>query len=288
MKALQQIWYNTRNIAFTTNTWKAIFLVIIILLIGLLGLRACSGGGMSTPTVYRIARDGTWGYLQLSEKGRNLLAFSNELLFAIAKQENMQLELFLVSPETLFQGLDRNQYDGVLSAFLPRGAENEKYEKSKPVFLTGPVLIVQDSSPARSLQEMGGKVIGIQTGSSVVFNIEQYPEILLTSYDTPLQALSSLAKNEIDGAILGLIPAYIYTTGFYAGRLKVITRPLTDEGVRLISLRNPHGKKLVEFFNKGLAKVRADGTYDALLAKWGLFNPELAGNGNVLAPDPKR
>lgn len=251
------------------------FIFTLILFLGLIiGIfRACNHIANTNP-LYRIARDGSWSQLLPSEKGVNLLAFSNDLLFNIAKKVNLEFELILINPSNLFPGLDHEQYDGILSSFIAQPSSKEWYIFSDPIYLSGPVLIVQSSENIHSLAEMKGKIIGILTGSSTVFNVEKNPDILITSFDTPLQALSALEKNTIDGVILPLIQAFIYTSGLYEGKLKIVTEPLTNDGVRIIALKNARGSHFIELFNKGLKEVKEDGTFDELLKKWGLFTKE--------------
>jgi polar amino acid transport system substrate-binding protein len=260
-----------------------LFIFLLILILGLtVGIfRSCSNIATNNP-VYRIARDGSWSKLLPSEKGVNLLAFSNDLLFTIAKKADIQFELIFINPSNLFPGLDQEQYDGILSGYAAIPSSRDWYIFSNPIYLSGPVLIVQSSENIHSLAEMKGKIIGILTGSSTVFNVEQHPDILITSFDTPLQALSALEKNTIDGVILPLIQAYIYTTGLYEGKLKIATEPLTNDGVRLIALKNDRGTHFIELFNKGLKEVKEDGTFDELLKKWGLFTKDEKGKLSII------
>lgn len=75
--------------------------------------------------------------------------------------------------------------------------------------------------------------------------------------------------------ILNVIPAHEYTkNGIYLNQLKIASKPLTNEGLRLIAKNNSESKKLLEQFNEGLKALKKNGTYNQLLLKWGLFDPE--------------
>lgn len=273
----------TKENGLSEYSWKKMLAIVFLLIIAIFGfIHSCSNRmGMGHP-VYRIARDGTWSGMQLLEKEKNLSAFAGDLLFAIAKKKDVQFELVQIDPSNLFDGLERGHYDGILTGTFPSAGKSDRYDVSNSFYLIGPVLVVKATSPATSLKDLQGKIIGIQTGSSVVFNVEHYPDILITSYDSPLQALSNLDKNIIDGAILGVVSAHTYTNNLYAGRLRVATKPLTDEGLRLITRNTVRGGELITTFDAGLAELKADGTYDTLLKKWGLINPEA-----VVSPQSK-
>lgn len=259
------------NIKILSKHWpKILFIFLLVLATIVLGMRSCdSTENFWRKKLYRIARDATWYPLDLLGKERNMLAFSNELLLAIAKNESLKIELLSNSSENLFSGLDNELYDAILSPMLPNQYNNQYYWFSKPFYLLGPVLVVKESLNVNSLQEMEGKAIGVSSGSSLVYN--RYPKILITSYDNILTALNDVERNVIDGVILSGLTAYAYTTGLYSGRLKVASAPLTNEGLRLIARKDEESKYLIDKFNEGFEKVKNDGTYDALITKWGLY-----------------
>ncbi len=108
-----------------------------------------------------------------------------------------------------------------------------------------------------------------------VLNITEPQKIFFIPYDTASAALENLDRNVIDGVILDALKAYAYTEGFYVGRLKVASFPLTDKGLRLISRKDPKSLLLISRFNKGLEKIRKEGVYSELIEKWDLTNTEI-------------
>jgi len=272
MEKLKQLWSSIQSNTLLRRSLTAIFAILMVLIL----LRACNGRIVGAPNFYRIAADGTWYPLQLMGKEKNMMAFSDELLTAIGKEENFRAQLSVVQYRTLFEELEGGKYDGILSSLTPNVVTREKYRFSDPFYLLGPVLIVPVSSPVHSLEEMGGKTIGIKSGSSVVFNIEKYPSIIIVPYDNANDAVDSLLNNQIDGVIMEAMPAYVAVQGFYVGKLKVASNPLTLEGLRLVAnLSYRHSEDMIDRFNEGLKAVHESGVYDALLEKWGLINTEL-------------
>jgi polar amino acid transport system substrate-binding protein len=249
------------------------FLSLMAILMGLawISVSGCMGQRSLDYKVFRIGRDASWYPLQLMGKEKNMVAFTNEMLLAIAKEEGFHFEILDVRSHTLFEDLERGSYDAVFSALIPNVLNREKYEFSQPFFSVGPVLVVPKSSPVNSLVEMEGKIIGVQRGSSLVFTISQYPSLLFAPFDQISTALESMFDNKIDGVIMDLMTAYSH--GYYTSQLKVITPPLTDEGLRLVAKHGVASTYLLTRFNQGLKKIEADGTYQKLLVKWGLTNP---------------
>jgi len=230
-------------------------------------------GNRKVDKVYRIARDRSWYPLNLLGKERNLLAFTDELIYTIAANQGFKVDLDSASHNALKENLDRETFDAIVTFQRPSREMLRSYEFSEPFFLLGPVLVVPIDSDAKSIQDMKGQVVGIQTGASVVYNVDAVPDIIFTPYENILFALRNLAEDQIDGVVMESLPAHEYVDSFYLGELKVVPPPLTDDGLRLMARRDPIEKDMLNMFNEGFNQLIKDGTYYDLLQKWGLYDP---------------
>lgn len=229
------------------------------------------------PEVYRIAIDETWYPLQLYEKEEDITIFSKEIALVIAAQEHYSIQILQVDTDNLFTGLDKGEYEGVLSSSIPNEENSENYILSNSYYLTGPVLVVSTSSDVKSLKNLKGKTVGILAGSEQIrlLYANNYLNFVLYDYKNRFQLVNDVSSNVIDGMLLDLIPAYEYTTSsLYRGQLKIVSPPLTNEGLCLIAIKNPESIKLIDRFNEGLKAIKKNGIYAQLLLEWGLFNPE--------------
>ncbi|MGA8163685.1 MAG: transporter substrate-binding domain-containing protein [Waddliaceae bacterium] len=225
--------------------------------------------------LYYIGRDSTWYPLDLRGRERSMAGFANDLFQAIALEEEFNVHIFEVGANALFDGLRLGRYDGVLSHLSSNVVNQRIYHFSDPFYLIGPVLIVPEDSPVQSLGDMEGKTIGIEAGSRQVFKIPEPPNVAFVPYDSAATALDNLDKHDIDGVILDALKAYAFTEGFYLGKLKVATSPLTGKGLRLITRKDPKSLLLISRFNKGLEKLKSEGVYEQLIKKWDLTDTEV-------------
>lgn len=249
----------------------AVSLILIVIIALGVTLRSCTKPLFGT--VYRIARDVDIQAYQFLDKEKNILGFTDELLVAIAKDDGIEIQFFNAFATNLFQGLKLGYYDAIISNLRPTSILRESFVFSDPYFLLGPVLIVPASSNVTSLQQMENKVIGIEGGTSVVFDVETYPSIVIVPYDNVFSALDTLVAGKIDGVIMGALSAHVYIPNLYPGKLKIATEPLTKEGLRLIAKKGAEGEQFIEVFNKGLAQYKEDGQYEKLITHWGLYTP---------------
>jgi polar amino acid transport system substrate-binding protein len=248
----------------------SVFLLVLALFTGL--LKGCNHSN-SAP-YYRIAHNQSWTPFDLMGKEKNVTTFTDELLLAIAQEEKMQVNISIVNQANLIPLLENKQFDGVLTTLKPRPYNEVNLIFSDPYFLVGPVLILPVRSTLAGWQKATHRMIGIHSKSVTILEADKDPSIQLRLYDNILRALADLDNNHIDGVIFPAIQALTYTNTFYQGRARVATTPLTNEGLRLVALKNAKGEDLIKKFNQGLKDLKDKGTYDQLMEKWGFSNPE--------------
>lgn len=243
-------------------------ILLLALLVGL--FRACSSPG-HVNHIFTIARDTTWYPLQFYDKETSVTAFTNELLTEIAKREHLGIQLLQTPTSGLLEGLSHDEYDAILTTLPPNFNNRENFEFSDPLFILKAHLIVRINSDIKSLADLKDKIVGIRSGVLAVSDYQKYPGILLTSYDNVLPALLDLDKGKIDGVVMESLPTDVYLTGLFSGKLREIELPVSSVGIRMVVKRPvEHDSHFITHINAGLKSVKADGSYQALLNKWGL------------------
>lgn len=268
-----------QNLSFRV-LYKFIILAILLLTTAW-GIHSCSSNNTRGKHVFRIGRASTWYPIQLYGREKKLIAFTNDIAALIAKENSLRFEWVEANPQSLMQSLELGNYDFVLTDLRPNVVNQEHYEFSELVFGLGPVLVVRMNSHFTTLEEMTDKPVGITSSFSSLFNAIRTEEThsfdpLIVTYETYNRALDSLVIRQVDGVLLPAMEAYTATQGLYFGKLKVVTPPFNDEGLRFISLRKSKLSHVIEEMNESLNKMKADGTYDSLISKWDLIDPEKA------------
>lgn len=256
-------------INFLSKRWKYLLLIALLIAI-VLGMRSCSQGN-SAAKFYTIARSTSWPLLEQIGKEKNMQGFMDELLLEIAHQEEIKLQIFNTNRDQLLIGLNDALYDGALIILTPDVMLEAHYAISEPFFLTGPLLIVRAGSNIKSFKEIQGHRIGMIQGISS-FTMQQLASYEINYYNSFTLAFNDLERMNIEGFIVDAITAYAYISGPYAGKIKIITPPLTKEGLSLVALHSERSKTLIQKLDNGLNELLKNGTYDKLILKWGLFN----------------
>lgn len=236
------------------------------------GYRACTW--ISPPSVYRIGLDSTWYPLSLFGKEHSITAFSTDLLFSIAKDQKLTIELVRTGPKRVMDLLNDELVDGILTSYNPDISNNSLYIYSEPYYRFGAVLVIKKGTAFESLLQLHKKRIAVKRGSPVLYRISLDPTVTIIPYDSPLIAFEQLVKQQIDGIVMDDLLEFLYYGGLYRDEIQISTLPLTQEGLRLVALKGRHGIHLIERFNTGLKNLHETGVYQRLLNNWDLYNPE--------------
>ena len=239
----------------------------ILGLLCLLLLASC--GKKSSNFDYKVALDPEWYSLEMQGRDSALTAFTVELIEAIGAKENLQIGVYQRSWSNLMLGMQENEYQAICTPMQPYLFYEKLYVFSEIYLPTGPVLVVGAKSSFDSLKQLEGREVGIVRGSPYALILEKYPNVLQRTYESAPAALNDIKQGVIEAVLLDILSAEGFTRDLYNGQLKISSAPLTQEGIRLVGI---HGKseELIRRFNRGLSKVKSNGTYSKIAQKWGL------------------
>lgn len=246
---------------------------IIAIIATLFLVRSCYQYVFKIKEPYVIARDETWYPLSFAGKEKNMLGFSDDLLIEIARSKNIYIHLTQTPPGDLAEALDYAGADAILTSIAPTPVTNEQYLFSNIYYPLGAVLLVEPASKIYSLEDMEGKYLGVLRGSPVLFNIAKYPPLKVVPYERQTKMLEDIIDDKIDGALLNQLVAYNLVNGYYKNRLQIVTKPLTNDGLRLAAYHSSKNETLIKAFNEGLEELTKSGKYQELLKKWDLYDP---------------
>lgn len=195
------------------------------------------------------------------------IGFDVEIINEIAKRENLNLNIISrASWDGALDTLDSNEGDIVISAVTLNPERGAKYLASKTYVSTPNTLVVAATSPIHSVDDLAGKVVGVEQSSSLSKDKDKYPNTEFREFKTSYLALTEAVRQNIDAA---------------AGQklhMQYLLKDNKDATVRFIDLPSAYPDKvimvkkgnteLVEKINSGLDKIKADGTYDTIYKKW--------------------
>ncbi|MGI6150380.1 MAG: substrate-binding periplasmic protein [Christensenellales bacterium] len=147
---------------------------------------------------------------------------------------------------------------------------------SEPYYTDAVAIMVLDSSPYQSPEDLAGRTIGCinRDGSNMryvarnalyAFAAMQSPKCTVVEYASSADMIADLASGKLSGVCMEYALLFSY--------FSADTHRILPQAIGTISYSfafQPESKALVEIANEMLRKIRADGTLDALLQQWNL------------------
>lgn len=256
-----------------SKRFKIALLLLVFLLASVFLWNRYAAPQKKYPRYLRIARDTTWPSIDLSGRDINMVAFTNELMLNIAELENVKIELIAVSSASLISDLDKRNIDAIMTGDSVNDFDLREYVVSDPIYLTGPVVVMRVGDNLNLLSRPEGSILAMRKGDTpLIEEFKMFPNLQVNTYDRIRQSLDDLINNQVDAVVIDAISAHTYANGLYANQIKIVTAPLTSEGIRLVALKGQRQEELMQDFNHSLKKMIEEGTYQKLADKWGLVN----------------
>lgn len=192
---------------------------------------------------YVIAKDPAWLAVQDVPVLGPLNIFIQALMIEIAKKAKFKVNVVDISEFELYQGLARENYQGVLSTIFPDNVNLETYDFSQPFLLIGPVLVVREKDQITKLDDLKEKILGVPVYGTSIYVAQKVPNVIIKEYEVITNALLDLKQGEVDGVLMSTLLASSLMPK-YKGELKIATPPLTNEAIRLLVLKGKNQKLL--------------------------------------------
>jgi len=208
--------------------------------------------------------------MEFVDSSKNIVGFDIDMMNAIARVMGFEVEYKNTAWDGIFAGLESGDYDAILSSVTITDERKQKYDFSDPYVNAGQAVVVRAAEAAiKSDKDLGGKTVGAQIGTTGALAVQEIAGAKLKEYDTIDLALMDLVAGNLDAVVVDSPVAadYALASDEFKGKLKIVGEPFTDEYFGLC-VRKGKNAAFVKLFNEGLAKIKADGTYDKLYAQW--------------------
>lgn len=192
-----------------------------------------------------------------------IVGWEIDLAEAIAKELGVELEVKDSKFETLLIDLNAKKVDFVLSALTITDKRKESVDFSDPYWRGGQVVLMQKEKAVSDVAQLKGKTIGVQLGSTGEIEAKKIEGANVKAVEAFEANILDLLSGKVDAVVLGYTVGKNYEK--QNPKLAVVAELSTSENG--IAFRKGD-KELVEAVNKALAKFKADGTIEKLVAKY--------------------
>ena len=243
--------------------------LVLVLFLCVAVTAAIFAGGAKEANKIVIATDATWPPMEMVNESKQIVGFDIDLMKAAAEAGGFTVEFRNTAWDGIFAGLEAGEYDAVMSSVTITDERKQNMDFSAPYINAGQILIVRkELTGVEKLEQLKGKNVGAQIGTTGAFEIEKVMGVTLKTYDEIGLAFEDLTNGRIMGVVCDTPVAaqFALQNDNYKGKLKIVGKPFTEEFYG-VAVKKGNAKAL-ELINNGLKKVLNTAAYDKIYAAW--------------------
>ena len=207
-----------------------------------------------TPGKLTMSTNAAFPPYEMTTDDGKLEGIDIEVAGAIAEKLGLELQVDDMDFDAALLAAQQGKSD-IVMAGVSVTEERQKVMEFSDAYATGvQVIIVKEGSDIQSVEDLEGKMIGTQRGTTGnLYCTDDYGEDHITSYDNGLTAVQALNNGQVDCVVIDKEPATAFV-GANPG-LVILDTEYTSEDYAI-------------GMAKGNTALQADGTVDAIVAKY--------------------
>ena len=251
---------------------KKVFALVLSCVMLVLALAGCgssnkSKDGLETVTEGKLtmATNATFPPYEYY-KGKEIIGIDAEVAGEIAKKLGLELEIADIEFDSIVPGVQGGKYDMGMAGMTVTD-ERKKSVNFSDSYATGiQKVIVTKDSKIKSLDDIKGKTIGVQTSTTGdLYASDDYGTDHVKKFDSGNAAVNALKTGKVDCVIIDNEPAKAYVKA-NGNDLKILDTDYASEDYAIcFSKKNPELQKKV---NSALKELKEDGTVQKIVDKY--------------------
>lgn len=229
--------------------------------------------GCTEPTEKEVLTMGTnaaFPPYEMVDENNNIIGIDAEIAEAVADKLGMELEIKDMAFDSLITAVSSGAIDVALAGMTvtPERAESVNFSDS---YATGiQVVIVPEDSAIATIDDLEGKKIGVQSGTTGDTYCSDTPENggygedAVSRYDNGALAVQALQNGQVDCVVIDNEPAKAFVEANEG--LKILETEFANEDYAAAIAKE--NVELLEKFNEALAELKAEGKIDEIVGKY--------------------
>jgi len=205
----------------------------------------------------------------IDDKG-NIVGFDIELINILANMTGYKVEIVPMSFDSLILALQNKQIDAIIAGMTITPEREKVVSFTIPYFNNTMSIVVRKGSSfmPKSLDDLVGKTVGAESGTTGELMLEQYvnqtgKSINIKSYENFILVVQDLVNGKLDAAMIDTTAAEAF-----AKQYPVVISATLDTGQRLGIAVNKDSTQLLNQLNSALQQLMNSPQWDQLVSKW--------------------
>lgn len=265
--------------------------LLTVLLVCAMAFTACSGGQEKTSDsqteeenaagedateeesgekkTLKVATEGSmypWTYTENGE----IVGYEADIMAEISKRTGYTIELEAIDWSGIFGALDSGRVDTIADIITITDERKEKYEFTQPYVYNPMVLATKSDSDINSMEDIDGKTMVVEVGSSDEIVLEQVQKEFGVKLEPVYYEGISITDVENGRVDLWIGGEPSLNTQINEGEydLKIVGFTGSYQEYGYPFLKGEEGAALCKEFDDALTEMKADGTLKSISEKW--------------------
>jgi polar amino acid transport system substrate-binding protein len=220
--------------------------------------------------VYVVGTDAAYAPFESQNEKGEIVGFDIEVVQAVAKKAGIEVKFVNTPWEGIFNALGQGDRDMVVSAVTITEERKATMDFSDPYFDAQQLIAVKESSKVAKFADLKKLKVGVQTGTTgdeAVTKLLGKTSTNLKRFESTPLALKELEAGGVDAVVADNGVVINYVANNPGGKFKSISDKDFVPKQYGIALKKGNAELLAKV-NKGLADIKADGSYDKIYTQY--------------------
>ena len=220
--------------------------------------------------VYLIGTDAAYAPFESQNEKGEIVGFDIDVAKAVAAKAGIEVKFVNTPWEGIFNALGQGDRDMIASAVTITEERKQTMDFSAPYFDAQQLIAVKENSKVAKFADLKKLKVGVQTGTTgdeAVTKLLGKASTNIKRFESMPLALKELESGGVDAVVADNGVVIHYVANNPGGKFKTVADKEFVPEQYGIALKKGN-TELLEKINKGLADIKADGSYDKIFAKY--------------------
>ncbi|MEX8517013.1 MAG: basic amino acid ABC transporter substrate-binding protein [Leptothrix sp. (in: b-proteobacteria)] len=221
--------------------------------------------------VYVVGTDAAYAPFESQNDKGEIVGFDIDVVSAIAKKAGIEVKFVNTPWEGIFNAVAQGDRDLLVSAITITDERKQTLDFTSPYFDAQQLIAVKADSKIAKFADLKKLKVGVQTGTTgdeVVSKLLGKTSTSVKRFESTPLALKELESGGVDAVVADNGVVIHYVANNAGSKFKTVSDSTSFAPEQYGIAVKKGNAELLEKLNKGLAEVKADGSYDAIYTKY--------------------
>ena len=233
---------------------------------------AASGSASAAPAalVLTVGTDAAYAPFESQNEKGQIVGFDIDVVDAIAKRAGLEVKFVNTPWEGIFNALNQGDRDLLVSSITITDERKQTMDFTDPYFDANQLIAVPADSKVNRFEDLKALKVGVQngtTGDEAVSKLQGKNSANIKRFESTPLALKELEAGGVDAVVADNGVVINYVANNTGTKFKTVSDAAFAPEHYGIAVRKGNTALLAKL-NKGLADIKADGTYDRIHTRY--------------------